>query len=66
MSADDGGVDLDQPVDVADRVGVGLGLPQGPPASHPKDKPRAERPLPHIRDSFWSGRSFSSLDGQVK
>lgn len=31
-------------------------------ASHPKDKPRVERPMPYIRDSFWSGRQFTSLD----
>lgn len=30
VGADDGGVDLDQPVDVAGRVGVGLDLLQGP------------------------------------
>ncbi|MFI0156060.1 IS21 family transposase [Streptomyces lydicus] len=29
---------------------------------HPKDKPRVERPMPYIRDSFWSGRHFTSLD----
>lgn len=27
----------------------------------PKDKPRVERIIPYIRDSFWSGRNFSSL-----
>ena len=27
-----------------------------------KDKPRIERMIPYIRDNFWSGRSFSSLD----
>jgi transposase len=28
---------------------------------HPKDKPRVERPMPYIRDSFFAGRSFSDL-----
>jgi transposase len=27
----------------------------------PKDKPRIERPMPYIRDSFWRGRQFASL-----
>jgi transposase len=27
----------------------------------PRDKPRVERPMPYIRDSFWRGREFSSL-----
>jgi transposase len=27
----------------------------------PKDKPRVERPMPYIRDSFWRGRDFVSL-----
>jgi hypothetical protein len=31
-------------------------------ALHPKDKPRVERAVPYVRDSFWSGRSFRSLD----
>ena len=26
----------------------------------PKDKPRVERTVPYVRDSFWRGRSFSS------
>ncbi|MFH5230273.1 IS21 family transposase [Antrihabitans spumae] len=30
-------------------------------ARKPKDKPRVERPMPYIRDSFWSGREFTSL-----
>jgi hypothetical protein len=30
-------------------------------AAHPKDKPRVERSVPHVRDSFWSGRSFTSF-----
>jgi predicted transcriptional regulator len=25
------------------------------------DKPRVERPMPYVRDSFWRGREFSSL-----
>jgi len=29
--------------------------------AHPKDKPRVERPIPYIRDSFFAGRSFGSL-----
>lgn len=29
---------------------------------HPKDKPRVERPVPYVRDSFWAGRSFLSLE----
>lgn len=29
---------------------------------HPKDKPGVVRPMPYIRDSFWSGRSFTALD----
>jgi hypothetical protein len=28
----------------------------------PKDKPRVERIIPYIRDSFWSGRDFTSLE----
>jgi len=28
----------------------------------PKDKPRIERMIPYIRDSFWSGRNFTSLE----
>ena len=31
-------------------------------ARKPKDKPRVERPMPYIRDSFWAGRDFTSLD----
>lgn len=30
-------------------------------ARKPKDKPRVERPMPYIRDSFFAGREFSSL-----
>ena len=28
----------------------------------PKDKARVERAIPYIRDSFWSGRDFTSLE----
>ncbi len=35
-------------------------------ALHPKDKPRVERAMPYVRDSFWSGRSFGSFDAIVK
>lgn len=31
-------------------------------ASKPQDKPRVERPMPYVRDSFWSGRTFTSLE----
>jgi transposase len=30
-------------------------------ANKPKDKPRIERPMPYIRDSFFAGRQFGSL-----
>ena len=30
-------------------------------AGKPKDKPRIERPMPYIRDSFFAGREFTSL-----
>jgi transposase len=30
-------------------------------ARKPKDKPRIERPMPNIRDSFFAGRQFASL-----
>ena len=30
-------------------------------ARKPKDKPRVERPMPYIRDSFYAGREFGSL-----
>lgn len=30
-------------------------------AFKPKDKPRVERPMTYVRDSFWKGRQFSSL-----
>jgi transposase len=28
----------------------------------PRDKARIERPMPYIRDSFWRGRQFASLE----
>lgn len=28
----------------------------------PRDKARVERVIPYIRDSFWSGRDFTSLE----
>ncbi|WP_457456966.1 IS21 family transposase [Streptomyces sp. TE5632] len=31
-------------------------------ASKPKGKPRVERPMPYVRDSFWSGRTFTSTE----
>lgn len=31
-------------------------------AARPKDKPRVERPMPYIRDSFWRGREFTSIE----
>lgn len=30
-------------------------------ANKPKDKPRVERPMPYIRDSFFAGRQFESV-----
>jgi hypothetical protein len=30
-------------------------------AGKPKDKPRIERPIPNIRDSFFAGRQFDSM-----
>jgi transposase len=36
-------------------------------ASKPKDKPRVERMMPYVRDSYWRGRSFASVaDMQVR
>jgi hypothetical protein len=29
-------------------------------AGKPKDKPRVERPMPYVRDSFWRGREWES------
>ena len=34
-------------------------------AFKPKDKPRVERPMTYVRDSFWRGRAFGSL-GQMQ
>jgi transposase len=31
-------------------------------ALRPKDKARVERPMPYVRDSFWRGREFTSLE----
>ena len=31
-------------------------------AAKPKDKPLVERPMPYVRDSFWRGREFVSLE----
>jgi len=31
-------------------------------SNKPRDKARVERVIPYIRDSFWSGRDFSSLE----
>lgn len=31
-------------------------------AGRPKDKPRVERQMPYIRDSWWRGREFASLE----
>jgi len=31
-------------------------------AGKPKDKPRVERMVPYVRNSFWAGRTFTSLD----
>lgn len=31
-------------------------------AGKPKDKPRVERPMPYIRDSFYSGRDYPDLE----
>jgi transposase len=31
-------------------------------ALKPRDKARVERPMPYVRDSFWRGREFASLE----
>lgn len=31
-------------------------------ASKPKDKPRVERPMPYVRDSFWRGRDWADVE----
>ncbi len=36
-------------------------------AAKPKDKPRVERMMPYVRDSYWRGRTFGSVaDMQVR
>jgi transposase len=45
--------------ELASRYGV---LVDPARAGKPKDKPRVERPMPYVRDSFWRGREFTSLD----
>ena len=40
-------------------------LPDPARAFRPTDKPRVERPMPYVRDSFWRGREFASL-GQMQ
>ena len=32
-------------------------------AAKPKDKARVERPMPYVRDSFWRGRDWESVEG---
>ena len=34
-------------------------------AFKPKDKPRVERAMPYVRDSFWRGREFTSLEADA-
>ena len=34
-------------------------------AFKPKDKPRVERAMPYVRDSFWRGREFTSLQADA-
>ena len=31
-------------------------------ASKPKDKPRVERPMSYVRDSFWRGRDWEGIE----
>src|SRR3989440_9168772 len=31
-------------------------------AAKPRDKAQVERPMPYVRDSFWRGREFTSLE----
>ena len=31
-------------------------------AGHPEDKPHVERMIPYVRESFWQGQQFSSLE----
>ena len=35
-------------------------------AAHPKDKPRVERAMQYVRDSWWSGQSFTSLEAMIE
>ena len=35
-------------------------------AAKPKDKPQVERPMPYVRDSFWRGREFTSLERDAR
>ena len=35
-------------------------------ALKPKDKPQVERPMPYVRDSFWRGREFTSLERDAR
>jgi len=44
--------------ELADHYGV---LIDPARAGKPKDKPRVERPMPYVRDSFWRGREFASV-----
>lgn len=37
-------------------------IPDPARAFKPKDKPRVERAMPYVRDSFWRGRDFDSLE----
>lgn len=32
----------------------------------PKDKPRVERAMPYVRDSFWSGQEFANVQTMVE
>ncbi len=35
-------------------------------AFHPKDKPRVERAMPYVRDSWWSGQAFASIEAMIE
>ena len=35
-------------------------------AFKPKDKPRVERAMPYVRDSFWRGREFTSAGSRCR
>lgn len=45
--------------ELADHYGV---LVDPARSRKPRDKARIERPMPYIRDSFWRGREFTSLE----